>query len=226
MKALIACTNHSTYPEKTNKTGLWLSDLTHFYTVLLKKRILIDFVSPKGGLIPIDERSLEVNDEENHRLLNDTNFRDKLTHSLQPSEIDPKDYRIIYFPGGHGAMWDLPENAEIQAITQAIYERRGMVTAVGHGLAGLLHVKLANGDLLIKDKYLTGFTNMEETLASLVSETPFYLEDKLKEQGAVFTKSILPFVQFIEVDERLITGQNPASSRKVAQKVVEEISEK
>jgi putative intracellular protease/amidase len=123
-------------------------------------------------------------------------------------------------------LWDLPESGEIQAITQTIYEQGGMVAAVGHGVAGLLQVKLSNGDLLIKEKYLTAFSNVEETLASFVSETPFFLEDKLKEAGAVFTKSILPFVQYIEVDERLITGQNPTSSRKVAQKVLEEISEK
>jgi putative intracellular protease/amidase len=79
MKALIVCTNHSSYPQKTNKTGVWLSDLTHFYTLLHKKRILIDFVSPTGGLIPIDERSMEVNDDENHQLLNDPDFCDKLT---------------------------------------------------------------------------------------------------------------------------------------------------
>ena len=123
-------------------------------------------------------------------------------------------------------MWDFPENTDLQRITREIYENNGTVTAVCHGVCGLLNVKLSDGSLLIKDKYLTGFSNMEETLMSFVSEVPFYLEDKLKENGAHYTKSIIPFIEFIELDERLITGQNPNSARKVASKALEELFEK
>ena len=123
-------------------------------------------------------------------------------------------------------MWDFPDNTDLQRITREIYENNGTVTAVCHGVCGLLNVKLSDGSLLIKDKYLTGFSNMEETLMSFVSEVPFYLEDKLKENGAHYTKSIIPFIEFIELDERLITGQNPNSARKVASKALEELFEK
>lgn len=226
MKALIVCTNHDKYPTKTNKTGLWFSELTHFYSVMARRRILMDIVSPLGGEIPIDERSLDMKDEVNAQLWKDETFRDQIKNSLKPSDVNPQEYRLIYYAGGHGAMWDLPENPELQTITREIYERGGIVTAVCHGVCGLLNVRLSDGSFLITDKYLTGFTNMEETFASLVSEVPFYLEDKLKERQAHFTKSLVPFMEYIEMDERLITGQNPNSARKVASKALEELYEK
>lgn len=227
MKVLIVCTNHDTYPTKSNKTGLWLSELTHFYDLMVRKRLIVDIVSPLGGKIPIDERSFDLKDEINQKYYEDPIFQQKINNSLNPEQIEnPKDYRLIYFAGGHGAMWDFPENVRLQEITRSIYENYGTVTAVCHGVCGLLNVKLSDGSLLIKDKYLTGFSNMEETLMSFVSEVPFHLEDKLKEQGAHYTKAMIPFVEFIELDERLITGQNPHSARKVASKALEELFEK
>lgn len=226
MKVLIVCTNHDTYPAKTSKTGLWLSELTHFYDVLAKRRIMMDFVSPLGGPIPVDERSLDLKDECNARYWDDTSFRQKLQNSFKPSEIAPNDYRLIYFAGGHGAMWDFPDNAELQNLAKTIYERNGMVTAIAHGASGLLNITLSDGTPLIQDKYVTGYSNVEEALVSFVSEVPFYLEDKLKERGAHYTKAMIPFVEFIEMDERLITGQNSHSARKVASKALEELFEK
>ena len=226
MKVLIVCTNHDSYPVRSGKTGLWLSELTHFYDLMLKRKVLVDIVSPKGGKIPVDERSIDVKDEVNLKYSEDSIFQSKLNNSLSPSQIHAREYRLIYFAGGNGAMWDLADNVELQEITRIIYENNGTVTAVGHGVSGLLHVKLSDGSLLIKDKYLTGFSNMEETLLSFVSEVPFNLEDKLKEQGAHYTKAMIPFIEFIELDERLITGQNPSSARKVASKALEELFEK
>ncbi len=226
MKALIVCTNHATYPTKDNKTGLWLSELTHFYHVLAKRNIAMDFVSPLGGSVPIDERSFDLKDELNRTYYEDNEFRQKLENTLKPSDVKAGAYRLIYFPGGHGTMWDLPENEAIQAITRIIYEKHGMIAAVGHGVCALLYVRLSDNTLLIHDKYLTAFSNVEEKLASLVCEVPFYLEDRLREQGAHYTKSMIPFIQYIEVDERLITGQNPNSAAKVAKKVMEEMFEK
>jgi putative intracellular protease/amidase len=226
MKALIVCTNHDSYPSKANKTGLWLSELTHFYDVLAQRKIIMELISPLGGHIPIDERSLDLKDELNQKYYGDESFRLQLETSLKPADINPREYRLIYFTGGHGCMWDFPDNAELQHITRVIYENRGMVAAVCHGSAGLLNVHLSDGTLLIKDKFLTGFSNVEEKLYSLFSEVPFYLEDRLRESGANYTKSVLPFVQYIEIDERLITGQNASSAGKVGKKVVEEMFEK
>ncbi len=226
MKALIVCTNHDTFPTKTNKTGLWLSELTHFCEVLDRHKILYDLVSPLGGTIPIDERSLDLSDHLNEKHYEDEAFRQRLENSLKPTDLDPKHYRLIYFTGGHGTMWDFPENTALQELTKAIYENRGTVAAVAHGVCALLDVRLSDGNRLIDDKYLTAFSNMEETLSSMVSEVPFSLEDRLRENGAHFTKSMIPFTQYIEMDERLVTGQNPASAKKIAKKLVEELIEK
>ncbi|MCF2500984.1 type 1 glutamine amidotransferase domain-containing protein [Dyadobacter chenhuakuii] len=226
MKVLIVCTNHETFPTKTGKTGLWLSELTYFYDVMSKRRVLMDIVSPLGGKIPIDERSLELKDECNAKYWEDATFRAKLDNSLSPAQVHSADYRLVYFAGGHGAMWDLAENTDLQNIVRDVYERNGMVSAVCHGVCGLLNVKLSDGSWLIQDKYVTGFSNVEEALMSFVSEVPFYLEDKLKERGAHYTKSMIPFMEFIEMDERLITGQNPNSAKKVASKALEELFEK
>ncbi|WP_149240254.1 type 1 glutamine amidotransferase domain-containing protein [Dyadobacter sp. 32] len=226
MKALIICTNHDTYPNKSGKTGLWLSELTHFYDVMNKRKVLIDIVSPLGGKIPIDERSHDLKDEVNQKYLSDATFLNKIENSLTPSEIHPRDYRLVYYAGGHGAMWDLTDNEQLQEITRIVYENYGTVSAVCHGVCGLLNVKLSDGSYLIQEKYVTGFSNVEEALMSFVSEVPFYLEDKLKERGAHYTKSMIPFIEFIEMDERLITGQNPNSARKVASKALEELFEK
>ncbi|WP_353717677.1 type 1 glutamine amidotransferase domain-containing protein [Dyadobacter sp. 676] len=226
MKALIVCTNNDTYPTKTSKTGLWLNELTHFYDVMAKRRILMDFVSPLGGTVPVDERSLDLKDECNARYWEDAAFRQKLRNSFKPSDVDAADYRLIYFAGGHGAMWDFPASVALQNLAKTIYERNGMVTAIAHGVCALLNVRLSDGTLLIHDKYVTGYSNVEEALVSFVSEVPFYLEDKLKECGAHYTKAMIPFVEFIEMDERLITGQNSHSARKVATKALEELFEK
>jgi len=226
MKALIVCTNHDIYPTKSGKTGLWMSELTHFYDVMVRRKVLVDIISPLGGKIPIDERSNDLKDDINNKYFTDPEFVSKIDNSLNPSEVHARDYRLIYFAGGHGAMWDLADNSELQAITRTIYENNGTVSAVCHGVCGLLNVTLSDGSYLIQEKYVTGFSNVEEALMSFVSEVPFYLEDKLKERGAHYTKSMIPFIEFIEMDERLITGQNPNSARKVASKALEELFEK
>lgn len=114
----------------------------------------------------------------------------------------------------------------LQKIVARVYGNFGTITAVGHGVAGLLNVRLGDGSWFVSDRYLTGFSNMEEKLVSFVSEVPFYLEDKLVEKGANFTRAMIPFTEHIEMDERIITGQNPNSARKIAQKLVEELWEK
>jgi putative intracellular protease/amidase len=226
MKVLIVCTNHDTYPSKSGKTGSWLSELTHFYDVMIKRRVLVDIVSPQGGQIPIDERSLDLKDEVNQQYWDDETFQQKITNSLAPDQVHAEDYRLIYFSGGHGAMWDLTSNTALEKMARTIYENNGIVSAVSYGVCGLLNIKLSDGSLLINDKYLTGLSNVEETLQAFVSEVPFSLEDKLKENGAHYTKSMIPFMEFIELDERLITGQNPHSARKIASKALEELFEK
>lgn len=225
-RALIVCTNHAQHFSNTQKTGLWLSEATHFMDSLEKKGIVCDIVSPRGGHIPIDERSLKLTDFTNRRYYENPAFRAKLENSLHPQNVDASQYQIIYYAGGHGCMWDFPDSVPLQNITRHIYENDGMVAAVCHGLSGLLNVKLSDGSFLIAKKHLTGFSNTEERIVRLEKEVPFLLEDELRKRKAIYHKGFLPFVQYIEIDERLITGQNPYSSRKVGRKVVEEMFEK
>ncbi len=227
MKALIVCTSTDIFPVKGTKTGFWFGELAHFYDVMAKKRIEMDIASPRGGEAPVDPRSLDSKDELVRRYLQDEEFNGRIKNTLALNVIDPSEYRIVYLVGGHGAMWDFPDNERLQQIVAAIYQQYGTVTAVAHGVSGLLNIRLADDDSwFVRDRYLTGFSNMEEKLASFSSETPFYLEDKLVERGANFTKTMIPFTEHIEMDERVITGQNPNSARKVAQKLIEELWEK
>ncbi|CCH55680.1 ThiJ/PfpI domain protein [Fibrisoma limi BUZ 3] len=225
-KALIVCTNHTDYPTKPHKTGLWLSEATHFYDELADRNIPYDIASPNGGSVPIDEKSFDRRDNVNEKWYNDPTFRHKLEHSLKLEDVNPSDYQIIYFTGGHGTMWDFPNNQQLQEITRHIYENGGMVAAVCHGVSGLLNVQLSDGSPLIDNRQITGFSNMEEKLVRLDEEVPFLLEDALKQKNALYSKSLIPFLPYIEVDERMVTGQNPLSARKVGRKVIEEMYEK
>ncbi|MCY7359271.1 MAG: type 1 glutamine amidotransferase domain-containing protein [Rudanella sp.] len=226
MKALIICTNHTDYPNKPNKTGLWLSEFTHFYDEIADRNFTIDIASPAGGAVPIDERSLERRDNTNEKWYQNPAIRQKLDNSLKLDDVVPEQYQLIYLTGGHGTMWDFPESAALQQITRRIYENNGMVAAVCHGVSGLLNVQLSDGTQLIRDKQITGFSNMEEKLIRLDEEVPFLLEDELKKKTAFYSKGLIPFLPHIEVDERIVTGQNPLSARKVGRKVVEEMFEK
>ncbi len=226
MKALIICTSTDAFPVKGTKTGFWFSELAYFYDVVAKKRIEIDIASPRGGEIPVDPRSLDSKDELIRRYQQDEEFAGLIKNTLSLDVIDPSEYRIVYLAGGHGAMWDFPDNEKLQQVVATIYHHYGTITAVGHGVSGLLNIRLDDGSWFVKDRYLTGFSNMEEKLASFSSETPFYLEDRLVEKGANFTKTMIPYTEHIEMDERIITGQNPNSARKVAQKLIEELWEK
>ena len=114
-------------------------------------------------------------------------------------------------------MWDFPGNRRLQEISQGIYENGGVVSAVCHGVSGMLNIKLSTGDYLINGKNVTGFSNVEETVAMRRHHIPFLLEDELKKRGARYRKAVLPYTPYVLVDGRIVTGQNPQSTRRVAQ---------
>ncbi|EFU86207.1 DJ-1/PfpI family protein [Enterococcus faecalis TX0309A] len=144
-----------------------------------------------------------------------------LYHSLE--EIEPDEYAAIYFTGGHGVMWDFPDNPQLQAITRSLYEQGKYLTSVCHGIAGLLNVKDASGNYLIADKTITGFTTAEEILAMKKAVVPFLNETIAKEHGATFAKK-RPYKEFAYQDDRIITGQNPFSVRAVARLLIQQLS--
>jgi putative intracellular protease/amidase len=142
-----------------------------------------------------------------------------LAGTARPEEIDPADYDAIYFTGGHAVMFDFPDAEGLQRITRAIYERGGIVSSVCHGYCGLLNTRLSDGRLLVEGKRLTGFSWREEILAGVVKKMPYNAEVEMKRRGALYEKAFLPFVSYVVVDGRLVTGQNPWSARATAEAV-------
>src|SRR5574337_780722 len=136
-KALIAVTSHDTLGNTGKKTGYHLAEVTHPFFKLKEANIEVDFVSPKGGKAPMDEKSRDTNDPENKKFLADPNLIGKLDNTLKPKDINPKEYAAIVFAGGHGTMWDFPNDKELHQLIAAIYENGGVVAAVCHGPAAL-----------------------------------------------------------------------------------------
>lgn len=225
-KILVVMTNHSAYPSRSDKTGLWLTELTHFYDVALAAGYDMDFVSPLGGQVPLDERSLKsiYLDKSARHHLADPAFMQRLETTLAPSAINPTQYKAIYYTGGHGTMWDFPTNKALQNISEQIYRQGGIVSAVCHGVGGLLPLQDENGKPLIADRTVTGFANIEETLSGIKSQVPFSLQNGLIERGAKYKQTFVPFTSYVVSDDRIITGQNPQSSKEIAEAVVKRLS--
>lgn len=222
-KVLVVLTNFSKYPTMNRATGLWLSEATHFVEKVESAGYTVDYVSPKGGYTPIDPASLEAADETDWAFYQNESFMRKLGNTLKPSEVNAADYQAIYYAGGHGTVWDFPENEELQKIGQTIYENGGIVSAVCHGVVGLLNIKIDETNYLIDGKTVTGFSNEEETLAQLDQHVPYLTETELVNRGVKYEKASEPFAPFAVEDGRLITGQNPASSAAVAELVLKQL---
>lgn len=219
-KILFVLTSHDKKGSTGQPTGYYLGEVSHPWEVLKNAGYEIDFVSPKGGKAPVD--GFDLKDKVNAKFWNDKVYRNKVEHTKTPSQINPDDYQAIHFAGGHGAMWDFADNTAIAKIASKIYEKGGIVSAVCHGPAGLVNIKLSNGKYLVDGKKVNGFTDEEEVAVKLEKVVPFLLEDKLKERGAIFEKSGLWQVHVV-TDSRLVTGQNPQSAKAVGEAVLTEL---
>jgi putative intracellular protease/amidase len=215
-KVLVVLTSVEKYPNLDRATGLWLGEAVHFVKKLEDAGYDVDYVSPKGGYTPIDPHSLAMAEPIDWEWYQKKDFMNRLGATLTPSDVNPDEYMAIYYAGGHGVIWDFPDNEALQAISRNIYEQGGFVTSVCHGAAGLLNIQLSSGSLLIKDKVVTGFSNEEEKLAELDQFVPFLTETELVARGAIYKKADQPWVAFAVEDQRVITGQNPASGGAVA----------
>lgn len=213
-KILFVLTNVSEKGNSNEKTGFWLSEITHVWKSLNEQGFEIDFISPQGGNAPVDPHSFDLKDTINEEFWKNNRYKNKILNTLKPSDINPNDYIAIHYVGGHGTMWDFPDNAEIANIAKIIYENNGFISAVCHGPAGLVNIKLSNGDYLVKGKKISAFTNEEEAYLKATNIVPFLLEDKLIERGAIFEKTVI-WEEKVVVDERLITGQNPSSAKEI-----------
>ncbi|GFM74009.1 dihydroxyacetone kinase [Pseudomonas cichorii] len=197
--------------------GFWFPELTHPVEVFDKAGLDYDIASPKGGLAPFD--GFDLKDKATLAFWTSLEHRNKLGNTIKLSDVDPSGYAAVLLVGGHGPMWDFVRNPELDAIVRTIYENKGIVSAVCHGPAGLLDVKLSNGESLIKGRRLTGFTAEEEASRNYDRIVPFELESALKTAGAKFEEAPV-FESRVVVDGRLVTGQNPASATALGEVVV------
>ncbi|VDG19526.1 type 1 glutamine amidotransferase domain-containing protein [Lactiplantibacillus mudanjiangensis] len=223
-KILIVLTNTTRYGHTNDATGLWLGEATEFAQLVQQAGYQVDYVSPKGGFVPLDPRSMKYVDDEIMAFYETPDFQERaLTHSLAPNDVNSADYAAIYYAGGHGVMWDFPDNPELQALATAIYDQNGYVTAVCHGIAGLLNIQDRPDHYLIADRRVTGFTKMEERLAGKTKVVPFFNQTIATEHGAHFQKK-RAYREYAVQDDRLITGQNPFSAKAVAQLLIQSLA--
>lgn len=218
-KILFVVSSHDKKGNTGESTGYYLGEVSHAWEVL-KNDYTIDFVSPKGGTPPVD--GFDLSDPVNKEFWEDAVYHNKISNSMKPSEVNPSEYVAIYYAGGHGAMWDFADNEAIAKIATKIYENNGIVGAVCHGPAGLVNIKLSNGNYLVDGKKINAFTNEEEVAVKLEKVVPFALETKLIERGANFEKSGL-WQPHVTVDQRVITGQNPQSAKGVGEAILKEL---
>jgi putative intracellular protease/amidase len=210
---LIAVTSHSEKGSTKQKTGAYVSEISHPVAEFIARGYDVEFVSPKGGQVPLD--GVDLKDPVNAEFLGNESMMKKLHQSKQPSAVNAKDYAAIFFAGGHGTMWDFPGCEALAVLTAKIYEQGSAVGAVCHGPAGLVNVKLSSGKYLVDGKRVSAFTNDEEAAAGLTNVVPFLLADTLTQRGATHVPAPNWQSQVV-VSERLVTGQNPASAKGVA----------
>lgn len=222
-KILVVVTSFEKYPHMNRPTGLWLGEAVHFVKKVEAAGYSVDYVSPKGGYTPIDPHSLAMAEPIDWEWYANKDFMNRLGTTLSPDKINPDDYVAIYYAGGHGVVWDFPDDHELQAIARSIYESNGFVTSVCHGAVGLLNIKLSDGTLLISNRRVTGFSDHEEKLAELDKHVPYLTETEMRRRGAQYEKAAEPWVAFAVEDNRVITGQNPASGGAVADLLLTEL---
>jgi putative intracellular protease/amidase len=218
MKILIVLTSHDQLGDTGKKTGFWLEEFAAPYYVLKDAGAVITLASPKGGQPPLDPKSdLPENQTElTKRFRTDTVAQVELASTKKLADVSADDFDAIFYPGGHGPMWDMPDNATSIALIEAFVNADKPVGAVCHAPVTLVNVRGKDGEYLVKGKRVTGFTNEEEEAVGLTAIVPFLLEDRLKERGSIYSKTA-NWVPYVQVDGRLVTGQNPASSGPAAE---------
>lgn len=217
MKILIILTSHSELGDTGKKTGYWVEEFAAPYYELTDAGAEITLASPKGGQPPIDPKSEEAEAQTKftQRFDKDGPLQQKLAHTLKLSSVKASDYDAVFYPGGHGPLWDLTWDVNSIALIEAFQQQGKPMAFVCHAPCALLNVKLPNGDPLIKGKNVTGFSDTEEAGVKLTNVVPLLLEDELKKAGGHYSKGP-DWGVYVQTDGLLITGQNPASSAEAA----------
>ena len=221
MKILMVLTSHDQLGTTGHKTGFWLEEFAAPFYVFKDANADITIASPKGGQPPLDPKSDEPDfqTDATRRFKGDADAQSALANSLKLADILAADFDAVFYPGGHGPLWDLAEDRSSIALIEAMFSANKTVAAVCHAPAVFRHAKSPDGSALVEGKSMTGFSNSEEEAVQLTRIVPFLLEDELQAIGANYSKSA-DWYPYVITDGNLITGQNPASSEEAAQAVL------
>jgi len=220
-------TSHGDLGNTGEKTGFWIEEFAAPYYVLADAGAEVTIASPKGGQPPADPKSESADTQTlaTKRFYGDYDLIDKVAHSLKLNEINEADYDAVFYPGGHGPLWDLAVDGISVALIEDFFKHNKPLAFVCHAPAALLKAKAPGGEPLVKGKEVTGFSDSEEEAVKLTKVVPFLLEDELKKLGAHYSKGD-NWSSYIKEDGLLITGQNPASSEAVAKLLLTVMNDK
>jgi putative intracellular protease/amidase len=218
MNILMVLTSHDQLGDTGKKTGFWLEEFAAPYYALKDAGAAIVVASPKGGQPPLDPRSDEpdARSEDTERFKADEDAQKVLANTVTLDSVSESDFDAVFYPGGHGPLWDLAEDKTSIALIEAFAKADKPVASVCHAPGVLRHVKGPDGAPLVKGRKVTGFTNTEEEAVGLTDVVPFLVEDMLKANGGQYSKGA-DWGSYVLTDGKLVTGQNPASSREAAE---------
>ncbi|CAG8865757.1 Protein/nucleic acid deglycase HchA [Pseudomonas fluorescens] len=226
MKILMVLTSHDQLGDTGKKTGFWLEEFASPYYEFVDAKAHVTLASPKGGQPPLDPKSDEedAQTDATRRFRGDTTAQAALADTVPLGEIDPYDFDAVFYPGGHGPLWDLAEDQDSKTLIEAFYASNKPIGAVCHAPGVLKDVNAPDGHPVVKDKKVTGFTNSEEEAVGLTQVVPFLVEDMLQAKGAQYSKAA-DWQSYVVEDGHLITGQNPASSEAVARALLKRLEQ-
>lgn len=224
MNILFVLTSHDKLGDTGKKTGFWVEEFANPYYTLLDKGAHITIATPKGGAAPIDPSSdaPDAATAYTERYDNDVEAKKRIANTKVLADMNVNDFDAVFYPGGHGPLWDLANDATSIALIEKFNSQNKPVAFVCHAPAALKDVKNADGTPLVNGKNVTGFTNTEEAAVELTDVVPFLVEDMLKKNGGIYSKKD-DWQPYAIQDENLITGQNPASSEFVAEKLLQNL---
>ncbi|CAB3682913.1 MAG: type 1 glutamine amidotransferase domain-containing protein [Achromobacter pulmonis] len=218
MNILIVLTSHDTLGDTGRKTGFWLEEFAAPYYAFLDAGATLTLASPQGGQPPLDPKSddPDAQTDATRRFRQDAEAQRRLAHTRRLAEVQATDYDAVFYPGGHGPLWDLAEDPKSVALIETMLAAGKPVAAVCHAPGVLRHAKTADGKPLVQGRQVTGFSNAEEAAVQLSAVVPFLVEDELVAAGGLYSKGA-DWQPHVVADGLLITGQNPASSVGVAE---------
>ncbi len=221
MKILFVLTSHDELGDTGKKTGFWIEEFAAPYYALLDKGAEITVATPKGGQAPIDPSSdsEDAQTKDTKRYKDDEDAQSVINNTKKLADVNASDFDAVFYPGGHGPLWDLANDATSIKLIETFNEQAKPVAFVCHAPAALKGVKGTDGNPLVKGKKVTGFTNSEEAAVQLTEVVPFLVEDMLQENGGIYSKKE-DWAAYAIQDGNLITGQNPSSSELVAEKLL------